>query len=69
MLCDTSQSIYQLTKGNEMNIRRQAGPHCYINARGRRTRNWEWIMHDDQGNCLGVYKTKKEAEKAKEQTK
>lgn len=52
-----------------MNIRRQAGPHCYINVRGRRTRNWEWIMRDDQGNFLGVYKTKKQAEKAKEQTK
>lgn len=44
-----------------MNIRRQAGPRCYFNARGRRTRNWQWIVTDSDGYCIGVFATKAEA--------
>lgn len=46
---------------SNLTIRRQAGPHCYINARGRWTRNWEWVVTDKNGTCVGVFYKKSEA--------
>lgn len=42
-------------------IQRQSGPKCYMNARGRWTRNWEWILLDDENTCVGVFYKKAEA--------